>query len=145
MLGAISRRRSHAVTLPGASALACGDASDIPNSLSEPQVPIRSWCDIGWAAVGCWRRKQGNRLIGSSDAPDSIRVRGEILVSEPEIPVRPFCDPAQVEVITILWAGKAELGNNACRGDTSDPGRVRAVEREPEIAIWPCSNVIGCA
>src|SRR6266436_6360420 len=115
MVGARRPRRSHAVTLPGASALACGDASDIPNSLSEPQVPIRPWCDIGWAAVGCWRRRQGDRAF-CRNAPNRVHSRGEILVSEPEIPVRPFCDPAQVEVI-ITWAGKAELGNNACRGD----------------------------
>src|SRR5713101_4937959 len=142
MAGAVRDRHFHVVTLPGTSSLARCNTSDITYGFCEPHGPVRSRRDISWATVGCRRRKQGNRAT-CGDAPDGVRFRGEILVSEPEISIRPCRYAAQIEVI-ITWTGKGELGDNARRGDTSDlAGCICAVEREPEIAIWPGCNVIS--
>src|SRR6266849_4060871 len=109
MVGARRRRRSHAVTLPGASSLARADPPNLACILlGEPQVAIRPGRDA--------RRLTGSRELSDaatgSDAPDLVPK----VLGEPQVAIRPGRD-ADGEAIMRM---DAELSEAATGGDAPD-------------------------
>src|SRR5438270_145024 len=130
MVGARRRCRSHAVTLPGANSLACGDAPNLARTLlGEPQVAIRAARYALRPATGRGdTAAAGDEAATGGDVPDGV----PNLLGIPEVAIRPGCNAPRKA------SRQGELGDAATGGDA--PDLARAI-REPEVAIRPGGDV----
>ena len=122
MVGARRRRRSHAVTLPGASSLARADAPNLAAILlGEPQVAIRPGRD----AVRSAQCRGGVSFHCNAAAGRDARNVVPNEFREPEIAIRAGRDARRI-------TGSRELSDAASGGDAPD---LANEFREPEVAI----------
>ena len=110
MVGARRRRRSHAVTLPGASSLARADPPNLACILlGEPQVAIRPGRDADGEAIMRMDAELSDAATGS-DAPDLANE-----FREPEVAIRPGRDALR----HATGRGDRELGDGVGQDESS--------------------------
>src|SRR3989440_2753780 len=134
MVGARRRCRSHAVTLPGASSLACGDAPNLARTLlGEPQVAIRAARYALRPATGRGdTAAAGDEAATGGDVPDGV----PNLLGIPEVAIRPGRDaPRRAGMIFPTGPWQGEQGDAATGGDA--PNGVPILQGIPEVAIRP--------
>src|SRR5579872_3983945 len=95
---------AHVFQITRSVQLTRSNPSNLSDGLGKPHSTVRSCGNIGRATVRCRCWEQTDNATGG-DTPDSVRVRGEILVSEPEVAVWADRYTAHIEVILILRVG----------------------------------------
>src|SRR5437588_9399299 len=137
MVGARRRCRSHAVTLPGANSLACGDAPNLARTLlGEPQVAIRAARDALRPATGRGdTAAAGDEAATGGDVPDGV----PNLLSKPEVAIRPGRDaPRRAGSRFRTGPGQGEQGAAATGGDAHTGARI--LHGIAEVSRAPRSN-----